>query len=66
MNRGDAAAPTRMVHDKGVGRRYLRTGQLEDALACFDVAQDLSKNTRYEWHRGLCLYYLDRLPEAAR
>ena len=47
------------------GGEYLKLGQLEDALACYDVAQDLSGNDRYEWHRGLALFYLGREGDAA-
>lgn len=47
------------------GGEYLKLGQLEEALACFDVAQDLSQHTRYEWHRGLALFYLGRDADAA-
>lgn len=43
---------------------FLRQGQLEDALEQFNKAQELSQHKRYEWHRGVCLYYLDQLADA--
>ena len=46
------------------GAAFLRQGDLEGALEQFDRAQQLSKNSRYEWHRGICLYYLDRFDDA--
>ena len=46
------------------GAAFLRQGDLEGALEQFDRAQQLSKNSRYEWHRGICLYYLDRIDDA--
>ena len=46
------------------GAAFLRQGDLEGALEQFDRAQQLSKNKRYEWHRGICLYYLDRFDDA--
>ena len=46
-------------------RELLRAVELlEGALEQFDRAQQLSKNKRYEWHRGISLYYLDRFDEA--
>ena len=46
------------------GAAFLRQGDLEGALEQFDRAQQLSKNKRYEWYRGICLYYLDRFDDA--
>lgn len=47
------------------GLECLRSGSLEDAVANFDEAQDLSFGQRYLWQRGVALFYLERYRDAA-
>lgn len=47
------------------GKAYLKMGQLDDAMTCFDTVRDLSHGSKYLWQRGLTLFYLERYGEAA-
>ena len=59
-----SAVEQKILSKSRAGGLYLRLGQVEDALEAFDVARDLSGDSRYEWHRGVCLFYLERHEDA--